>query len=151
MMKKITPAISLLVITILLSSCATTREEAGALTGAVVGAAVGSNIGKGTGRLLAVWLGAVVGAQVGSTIGKYMDAQDRLKTSEVLEYNKTKASSSWRNPDTGNRYTVTPIQTYEKTSGPCREFTIDALIGGRTQQVYSTACRQQDGSWKVIK
>jgi surface antigen len=134
----------------LLPGCAT-RQEAGALTGAVVGAAAGSTVGRGSGRALAIWLGAVVGSQVGATVGRYMDEQDRMKMSSVLETNKTRAPSTWNNPDSGNRYTVTPTRTYENAQGPCREFTVDAVIGGRVEQVYGTACRQTDGSWKVIK
>jgi len=44
---------------------------------------------------------------------------------------------------------VTPTKTYETAAGPCREYTIDAIIGGSTEKIYGTACRQADGSWKV--
>jgi surface antigen len=54
-------------------------------------------------------------------------------------------------PDTRNTYTVTPIRTYTMAEGPCREFTLDAQIGGKTAQIYGAACRQSDGSWKVVK
>lgn len=139
-----------LLTTFTLTACAT-REEAGALTGAAVGATIGSSVGHGRGRLLAIWLGAVVGAQVGQTIGRYMDEQDRIRTSMILENNRSNESSSWRNPDTNYDYTVTPTRTYEVAAGPCREFTVNAKVGGKTEQVYGTACRQQDGSWKIIK
>ncbi|KPK40991.1 MAG: hypothetical protein AMJ69_00270 [Gammaproteobacteria bacterium SG8_47] len=59
------------------------------------------------------------------------------------------AIGTWRNPDTGNGYTVTPTKTYETAAGPCREYTIDAIIGGSTEKIYGTAGRQADGSWKV--
>lgn len=134
----------------ILISCAT-KQEAGALTGALVGATVGSTVGGGRGKALAIWLGAVVGAHIGQTIGKYMDDQDRINTSMVLENNRTFQSSAWRNPDTEYEYTVTPTRTYEEGTGPCREFTVNAQIGGKTEQVYGTACRQADGSWKIIK
>ena len=132
--------------------CATTREKSGALTGAAIGAAVGSTMGKShSSRAFAVWLGAVVGANIGSTIGQYMDDQDRFRTANVLETQQTHSTTSWVNPDTRNTYTVTPTRTYNIAEGPCREFTLDAKIGGKTEQVYGTACRQSDGSWKVIK
>ena len=137
----------------LLFGCATTKEESGALTGALAGAAIGSAIGDGRGQLLAIWLGAVIGTQVGATIGKYMDDQDRHNLASTLETQRTSSGSSWINPDTGYRYTATPVKTYEDPTGPgpCREFTVDASIGGKTEQIYGTACRQADGSWKVIK
>jgi surface antigen len=149
-MKKIMVLVVIGFLTIGLSACAT-REEAGTLTGAAVGAAVGSTIGGGRGRALAIWLGAVVGAHIGQTIGRYMDEQDRIRTSMVLESNRTYQPSTWHNPDTGYDYTVTPTRTYEVAEGPCREFTVNAIIGGKTEQVYGTACRQADGSWKIIK
>ena len=84
-------------------------------------------------------------------VQEYMDEQDRIRTSMILEKNHTNQASSWKNPDSGNNYTVTPIKTYEVADGPCREFTLDANIGGKTQESYGTACRQQDGSWKMIQ
>lgn len=34
---------------------------------------------------------------------------------------------------------------------PCREYYMTANIGGKKEQVYGTACRQADGSWKIEK
>ena len=135
----------------LAEGCAT-KQEAGMLTGAAVGAAVGSTVGRGSGRNFAIFLGSIVGANIGATVGQYMDEQDRLRTASILETNRTQQSTSWNNPDTGYDYTVTPTKTIETAEGPCREFTIDsAKVGGETQQVYGTACRQPDGSWKITK
>lgn len=152
MKKIVTIMISSVLMISILTACAT-KEETGTLTGALAGAALGSTIGDGRGQVLAIWLGAVVGAHIGQTIGKYMDEQDRIQTSIAMENNRTNQPSSWRNPDTNYQYTVTPTRTLENTqgTGPCREFTVDAAIGGKTEQVYGTACRQQDGSWKIIK
>ncbi len=86
--------VAFIVIISLATGCASTQEEAGALTGAAVGAVVGSTVGKGRGRALAIWLGAVVGASIGTTIGKYMDEQDRMKTSDVLETARTNTSTT---------------------------------------------------------
>ncbi len=133
-----------------LGGCAT-REEAGAVTGAAIGATLGAAVAGEHDRGLAIILGAMAGAAIGSTIGRYMDEQDRMRTSLVLEKNRTRQSSTWVNPDTGYRYTVTPTRTFETAEGPCREFTLDAVIGGKRQEVYGTACRQPDGSWKVVK
>ena len=144
------PIIFALIIS-LISGCVATREESGALTGAAVGAAVGSTVGRGHGRILAVWLGAIVGANIGAAIGKHMDEHDRLKTSQALETKRTHTPTTWVNPDTRNTYTVTPTKTFTVAEGPCREFTLDATIGGSTEEIYGTACRQPDGSWKVIK
>jgi surface antigen len=43
-----------------------------------------------------------------------------------------------------------PIRTYDSGTGPCREYTMNAVIGGRAERVVGTACRQADGSWRNI-
>jgi surface antigen len=137
-------------LTLITTSCAT-REQAGALSGSLIGAALGSQIGKGSGRVATIFLGTVLGAEIGKAIGQHMDQFDHSQTINVLEHNKSHQLSRWRNPDTGHYYRVAPTRTYSASTGPCREFTLDAEVGGRTQQIYGTACRQANGDWKIIK
>lgn len=136
--------------TMIVSGCALNREQTGALAGGMVGAATGSTIGGGSGRTAAIILGALLGTAIGANIGRHMDEQDRMKTAQVLESNKTGQPTTWINPDTRDRYTVTPTRTYEEQGTPCREFTMNANVGDETQKVYGTACRQSDGSWKIV-
>ncbi|MGD8710952.1 MAG: RT0821/Lpp0805 family surface protein [Ectothiorhodospiraceae bacterium] len=137
---------------IALTSCADygQQEQSGMVIGGVLGGLLGRQVGEGHGNVAAIIVGTLAGAAIGGSIGRTMDETDRLKTSMALENVRTGVPSTWRNPDTGNQYTVTPTRTYDSGSGPCREFTVDAVIGGRTEQVYGTACRQPDGSWKVV-
>lgn len=129
-----------------------TKEDSGQILGGIIGAAVGSRIGKGRGRTAAIVVGAIAGSMIGKKLGKHMDEKDRKKTAHMLERNPTGQSAQWTNPDTGYQYTATPTRTYKaKTGRPCREFTMDANIGGRMEQVYGKACRQPDGSWKIIQ
>lgn len=151
MKKGISQAIILIAVMFMTVGCVSSRQESGALTGAAVGAVLGSTVGKGRNRYFSTWLGAVIGASIGSTIGRYMDEQDRMKTIDILETRRTNTATTWVNPDTRNSYTMTPTRTYSSGEGPCREFTLDAQIGGNTEQVYGTACRQADGSWKILK
>ena len=125
------------------------QEQGGMVIGGILGGLLGSQVGGGRGRTAAIIAGTMAGAAIGGSVGRTMDEVDRMKTAATLENVRTGVSSSWQNPDTGHRYTVTPTETYETSSGPCREYTIDAEIGGRTEQVYGTACRQSDGSWRV--
>jgi len=78
-----------------------------------------------------------------------MDDTDRLKTAHSLETVRTGVPSRWKNPDSGNSYTVVPTKTVETATGPCREYTIDAIVAGELEKVYGMACRQADGSWKT--
>jgi len=135
-----------------LSGCATTsgpNEQGGMIIGGALGGILGSQVGKGSGRTAAIIIGTLAGAAIGGNVGRSMDDTDRLKTAQSLETVRTGVPSSWQNPDTGNQYTVVPTRTYETNTGPCREYTVDAVIGGRPEKIYGTACRQPDGSWQV--
>ena len=80
-----------------------------------------------------------------------MDDTDRLKTAQALETGRTGEPSHWVNPDTGHRYTVVPSRATEGSTGPCREYTVDGVIGGRSEKVVGQACRQADGSWRSVR
>ena len=82
-------------------------------------------------------------------MGRSMAETDRLKTAHAPENVRTGVPSSWRNPDSGNESVVVPTRTFDAAAGPCRDYTIDAVVGGRTEQVFGTACRQSDGSWQI--
>lgn len=125
------------------------QEQAGMVIGGILGGVVGSQVGKGSGRTVAIIAGTLVGAAIGGNVGRSMDDTDRLKTGQSLETVRTGVPTSWQNPDTGNEYVVTPTRTYDSATGPCREYTIDAVIGGKKEKVYGTACRQPDGSWQA--
>ena len=127
-----------------------TKEDAGTLTGAAVGD-VGNQIGGGKGQLAATAAGAIAGALVGGTVGKSMDEVDRMKANQALESSRIGYTTSWRNPDTDDTYSITPTRTYETASGPCRDFTTQAVIDGKREILYGTACRQPDGSWRTSR
>ena len=151
MWKKIILSLSLICV-VAVSGCATTgkgqSEQSGEIIGAILGGVLGSQVGKGDGRTAAIILGTMAGAMIGCNVGKSMDETDQLKTADSLETVRTGEPTSWNNPDTGNEYTVTPTRTYEQSSGPCRDYTIDAKIDGKNEKVHGTACRQPDGSWQ---
>ena len=126
-----------------------TKQQTGAVTGAVIGGVVGSTIGGGTGRTVAIVAGTVAGAVIGGKIGQKMDEADKLKAAQALESTPTGEHATWKNPDTGAQYTMTPTKTYEAANGPCRDFTVDADVDGKPEKVSGTACRQSDGSWKT--
>ena len=141
-----------------LAACSETtgqKQTLGALLGAVAGGVAGAQVGDGRGKLVATGVGAVLGALIGSEIGESLDRADQLAlqhtTQESLETAPSGTTSSWHNPDSGNRGTVTPIETYQLNDGTyCREFTQTVTIGNRTEEAYGTACRQPDGSWQII-
>ena len=145
------PSMAILLSAFLLSGCETTSHgQQGEILGGVIGGVVGAQVGDGRGKTTAIILGTIAGAMIGRHIGESMDDTDRLNTAMALNDNRTGDSTSWINPDTGYHYTVTPTRTYEQSTGPCREFRLDATVGAQTNQdLYGTACLQADGSWLV--
>ena len=134
-----------------LAACTTvpSKQDQGMIIGAVAGGILGNQVGGGSGQVFANMVGSVAGAAIGGSIGRTMDETDRLNAAMALENVQTGVPSTWINPDTGYQYVMTPTNTYSGAAGPCREYTMDATIGGRTEQVYGTACRQPDGSWQI--
>ena len=142
---------------VLFSGCAqnSPRENLGTLLGGAAGALAGSQFGKGRGKLVAVGLGTLLGASIGSEIGRNMDELDRLKMQETagfaFEKSPDNQSVKWNNPNTGNSGSTVPTNTYYTESRtPCREFQTSVNIGGKKESAYGTACRQSDGSWKIV-
>ncbi len=144
--------------TVLLAACGEdtgTKQTFGTLLGAGAGALIGSQIGSGTGQLAAVAIGTLAGAYVGSEVGKSLDRADRAAmqqtTQSSLESTPSGTTTEWRNPDSGNSGTITPQPAYESSSGQyCREYQQTIVVGGQTENAYGTACRQPDGTWKIV-
>jgi len=128
----------------------TTHAQQGEVIGGVVGGVLGAQVGEGRGNTAAIIVGTLAGSMIGRQIGETMDDTDRMKTAQTLNSNKTGQPTTWTNPDTGYQYTVTPTRTYDAGGSPCREFQLDANVGGEpNQDVYGTACLQADGSWLI--
>lgn len=142
--------ITLSISTLLMGCTQVNNEGVGTVAGGVVGGLLGSQFGGGAGKVAATVGGAFVGAILGGRIGQYMDRQDRLEMQRALETAPTGRVVSWNNPDNGNHYHVTPTRTYYVSNQPCREYTTRAEIGGKSEQIYGKACRQADGSWRVV-
>ena len=131
----------------LLASCAN-RAQTGAAGGAAAGALIGQAIGHNTGGTL---IGAAVGTMLGYIVGSEMDKYDRQQLDHMYERGVSNQRSSWVNPDTGNQYTVTPQPAYQEPSSRrvCRRAEIEAIIDGRPERTYSTACRNEYGQWEL--
>lgn len=127
------------------------RDLLGGLLGGAAGAAIGSQIGDGGGRTAAIIGGTILGALVGGSIGRMMDDVDQNCIGQALEHAPDGQDIVWNDPQSGAQYQVTPTQTFQQAGGQyCREYTAASTVGGRAQQVYGTACRQPDGSWRLM-
>lgn len=132
----------------ILSSCANTgmsKGTQGAIGGAAAGALIGQAIGHNTGGTL---IGAAVGTMLGYIVGNEMDKYDRQQLNHVYERGVSGTSSAWVNPDSGNQYQVTPQPAYVGPNNQnCRKAEIMAVINGKQERTYSTACRDAQGNW----
>lgn len=132
------------------------KTTGGALVGAGLGGLVGSQFGGGSGKGALTALGVLAGGLVGSQVGASLDRADQQQIAQANQMAFERAPSGqpveWRNPDSGHYGTVTPTRTFEASSGqPCREFQQTIVIGGQPQQGYGTACREADGSWRIVQ
>ncbi len=133
------------------------KEGIGTIVGAGLGAWAGSAIeDRGAGGVVAVAAGTMIGGLIGNQIGRGLDKTDRLEAertqSGALETGRSGQPNRWYNPDTGNGGSVTPQPAYQNQRGQyCREYQQTITVGGKSEQAYGTACRQADGSWKVVR
>ena len=69
----------------------------------------------------------------------------------ALERNPDGASAGWSNPNNGTSGFTVPQSTYQVSNGQyCRDYQTTVVIDGRAETGRGTACRQADGSWRVV-
>ncbi len=156
-MTRLVKAILAGALAIMLGACESDgqKEQFGTILGGVAGALLGAQVGSGGGRIAATAAGTLIGAMVGRSIGRSLDKADRVAmasaTRESLESAPSGEVTSWRNPDTGHHGTVTPDPAFRNAEGStCREYRQTVTIGERTEEADGTACRQADGTWKIV-
>ncbi len=152
---------SLALVVLMLGACANNgqgrqKEAGGTLVGAGLGALAGSQVGSGKGQLAAVAIGALTGAFLGNQVGRSLDKADRMYASRAQTTAHTAPvgqTIAWDNPQSGNSGTFTPTREGTNTSSGeyCREYQTTVNVGGEVQSAYGTACRQPDGSWRIVQ
>jgi surface antigen len=132
------------------------KAGVGTIAGGAAGAIAGSNVGKGKGNIAAIAVGTLLGAALGNNIGGSLDNADLARYNQTsqraLETAPSGQQVAWNNPDTGNYGTVTPVNVYQNDAGQyCREYSQTINVGGRNESAYGRACRQGDGSWRIVE
>jgi len=141
---------------LLTTGCATMEANPKTTIGAVGGGTLGGLIAAAAGGNPAAIAASVIGGiLVGGLIGNLLDERDKRLAAEAerkaLESAPAGTSVAWRNPDSGHSGTVTPTKTYQNASGQyCREYQTNVTVGDKNEKAYGTACRQPDGSWKIV-
>lgn len=129
-----------------------TGQTVGTLGGAAGGALLGSQIGGGSGQLAATAVGTLVGALAGGKLGGYLQGNDHRTATQAEQSAVAQGEPiQWSNPETGNRGTIEPTRTYQDQSGQtCREYQHTVYVGGKAEQARGNACRQSDGTWRIV-
>jgi surface antigen len=149
----------------------------GGALGAIAGGLAGTQVGKGRGRTAAIIGGSVLGGLLGAGIGNRLTAQDEQyaaqSTVQALNTAPPNQPVRWQNPQTGTYGDVTPTtpvyqqpyydayqqqpqQTYGTTySQPqtvdCRDYKQTIFVDNqRYETATGTACRQPDGTWRIV-
>jgi surface antigen len=152
------PLVLVMLLAVVLAGCDPTTGMPGpkATVGGLGGAAAGGLLAAAVGGSPAgIAAGVLLGGLIGGAIGDRLDAKDReaanQAAAQALETSPAGTSVAWKNPDSGRSGTVTPTRTYQTASGQyCREYQQTVIIDGQQHQAYGTACRQPDGSWKIV-
>ena len=130
-------------------------DSMGSVIGGIAGGFLGSQFGEGGGKIAASVAGALVGAWAGQQIAQNLTRSDRRYYNEAAEQAKevpVGQTIEWYNPQTGHQGSITPTREGQTQSGNqyCREFQQTVTIDGQTERAYGTACRQPDGTWKIV-
>ncbi len=132
------------------------KQTAGTVIGAIGGGLLGAQFGGGKGTVVTAIVGTLLGGWLGSEAGESLDRADEEHAQrtalQALERNPPGQTSSWDNPESGNSGTLTPFETRRLQSGlECRDFESTITIDGREEKSRGQACRQADGTWRVMQ
>lgn len=132
------------------------KQDTGTALGAVAGAAAGAAIGGKDDWWWAAGLGALAGGVVGNQVGAYLDRQDQQTAYNNANYALNNVpdgqSAKWSNPGNSTSGYTKPVETAQNNTGQtCRTFQTGFTAQGQSQSGTGTACRQPDGTWKIVR
>jgi surface antigen len=128
----------------------------GAAIGGALGGLAGNQIGRGSGNALATAIGAGAGLLLGGAAGSRIDDVDCMKAQQAQTAALSPSTPigqqiQWNDEKTGNYGSFTPTRDGKSATGQyCREYQQTIVIGGEAKQGHGTACREPDGSWKIV-
>lgn len=125
------------------------NEAVGTMLGAAGGGLIGSQIGDGRGQAAATAAGVALGAILGNAIGRDADGGHRGYGPVRDRHWRHSPPPVYTPPAYGLGYAYgQPAPAYRSS---CRQVVEDVLVNGWRQTIYRTACRQPDGSWRIVR
>ncbi|HYD99205.1 MAG TPA: hypothetical protein VEH84_07470 [Alphaproteobacteria bacterium] len=122
----------------------------GQVLGGLAGAAAGTQIGSGSGQTAATIGGAVLGLLIGGELGSQIAPADQACIASALDHAPDRRAVAWRDPDQDVAYRVVPTRSYESAGRTCRDYHVEIGVDGRPESATGTACRQGDGTWRIV-
>ena len=127
----------------------------GQILGSAAGAYLGSKVGSGVSTNLAIILGGAVGLLIGGKIAEALDEDEQLdlnsNVNESLEENKDYEVKEWTSKKNKEKTgEIIPLNKYKINEETCRDFKKIISSEGKVIEESSTACRDEDGNWKII-
>jgi surface antigen len=100
-------------------------------------------------------LGVVIGGTIGNQIGRNLSCDDRRYAYQSY-YDGLQGEPGqhyvWRNDADGDHGYIIPGETYRDHDGyECRDFQQVMVVHGDRQDSSGTVCRQDDGTWAVVR
>jgi surface antigen len=132
---------------------ALSKTDVSVIVGAAAGCGIGTLIGRGAGETIAIISGVVIGGSIGYGVGQYLDSNDRysyhVAQQGALENGNREA---WSNSQNGHYGHIVPQKSFTNNQGQsCRKYTETVYVGAEKHKAYGTACKQADGSWKIME
>lgn len=123
----------------------------GQILGGAAGALAGSQIGQGSGNLAATGGGTLIGVLLGGQIAANIAPADAACAQYALQSARNGQTVGWNGPDGTQDFQITPQRTFTASGADyCREYTSQAVVGGRTTTMTGVACRTPDGQWNIV-
>jgi surface antigen len=133
-----------------LSSVGPATLLGGAGAGAV-GGLLGASLSHGNGALTAA--GALLGILAGGAVGHVLDTKARPDPATALHQAQAGPPGTtvpWTDPQTKQQGTITSGVWRQRPTGPCRTYTITAVINGQFADLHGCAVQRADGTWEML-
>lgn len=127
----------------------------GAIVGGLLGGLLGNSVSRGPQRGAGTAVGVILGGVVGASIGNNsLNCEDR--SYEVNTYYSGFEAGiphrryDWRSPR-GGAYGYIQVEDYYRDRGArCARYTQEIWVRGRPETARGYACRQPDGTWRMV-
>lgn len=129
------------------------QQTAGAILGGVIGGVIGHQFGEGRGNTAMTVIGATAGAIIGGELARNRAISRHEQEAAYRAFESTPGGYPvhWHDPDGYSEGYYVPVRTWRSARGAyCREYQQVVVIDGREQRAHGTACRQPDGSWRIV-